>query len=410
MRIAITGASGFLGRQLVPLLLERSAQLLLIGRDPAALRTLFPRCDAVGYGNLAAAAGFDSLLHLAVINNDQSADPTAIQRVNVDLPASLCREASILGIGTFIFVSSTHALDLGNLSEYAASKRLALGQLSGIAGIDKYVLYLPAIVGNELAGTLGWINRLPRSLRTIALLAAGSMKPTVRVDRIVEAIEDLQPENGAALTEMIVTNGQRHNSVFSKVKRFTDLAFAFLIILLLWWLMLIIWVAIRLQSPGPGIFRQERVGRNEQVFTCLKFRTMYLSTPNAGTHEVSAASVTPLGHFLRRTKLDELPQVINILRNDMSLVGPRPCLPTQHAMIAERQSQGVFAIKPGITGLAQIRGIDMSEPAALAACDREYLLLQSLLLDLRIIIQTARGSGSGDNVATIPSGRTADDP
>jgi lipopolysaccharide/colanic/teichoic acid biosynthesis glycosyltransferase len=126
---------------------------------------------------------------------------------------------------------------------------------------------------------------------------------------------------------------------------------------------------------------------------------MYVSAPNAGTHEVPASAVTPLGHFLRRTKLDELPQVINILRNDMSLVGPRPCLPTQSDMIVERRSLGVFEIKPGITGLAQVRGIDMSNPVGLAACDREYLQLQSLLLDTKIILQTARGAGAGDNVA-----------
>ncbi|MFN4210981.1 MAG: sugar transferase, partial [Devosia sp.] len=218
------------------------------------------------------------------------------------------------------------------------------------------------------------------------------------------AILDLPPGEGGPVRQVIVADGQGDNPVFSKTKRFVDLGFALSIIILLWWAMLIIWAAIRLQSPGPGIFRQERVGRNEQVFTCLKFRTMYISAPNVGTHEVPAASVTPLGHFLRRTKLDELPQVINILRNDMSLVGPRPCLPNQASMIAERRAQGVFEIKPGITGLAQVRGIDMSDPAGLAACDREYLLLQSLLLDVKIILQTARGAGSGDNVATVPPG------
>ncbi|MDY6964184.1 MAG: sugar transferase, partial [Pseudomonadota bacterium] len=208
----------------------------------------------------------------------------------------------------------------------------------------------------------------------------------------------------------IVADGQGDNPVFSKTKRFIDLAFALSIIVLLWWAMVIIWVTIRLQSPGPGIFRQERVGRNEQVFTCLKFRTMYLSAPNVGTHEVPAAAVTPLGHFLRRTKLDELPQVINILRNEMSLVGPRPCLPNQASMILERRAQGVFEIKPGITGLAQVRGIDMSDPAGLAACDREYLQLQSLLLDVKIILQTARGAGSGDNVATVQTDADDDRP
>ncbi|MDY6949369.1 MAG: NAD-dependent epimerase/dehydratase family protein, partial [Pseudomonadota bacterium] len=133
MRIAITGASGFVGRQLVPLLVERGVQVLLIGRDPDALSGTFSQCKAVGYDQLSAASSFDALLHLAVINNDQHADAAEIQRVNVDLPVALCREASELGIGRFIFVSSIHALDQDNLSDYAKSKRLAVERLSGLS-------------------------------------------------------------------------------------------------------------------------------------------------------------------------------------------------------------------------------------------------------------------------------------
>lgn len=399
MRIAVTGASGFIGRQLVPLLKARGCDILLVGRDPAKLNILFPSMETTTYTGLwQMAAGFDALLHLAVLNNDQVADRAEFDRVNLDLPVELCQNAQAAGIGTFIFISSTHTLDRGNKTNYAASKRGAVERLAETGGIRKWVLHLPAVVGDELAGKLAVADRLPAPLRGLAVLVLGSLKPTVHVSHLADTIVDLEPFEGNGIRQCIVADGQRDNPIFSKTKRFIDLAFAISIVLLLWWAMIIIWVAIKLQSPGPGIFRQRRVGRNEEEFTCLKFRTMLVSAPNVGTHEVPVAAVTPIGHFLRRTKLDELPQVINILRNQMSLVGPRPCLPNQTDMILERRSQGVFEIKPGITGLAQVRGIDMSDPAGLALCDREYLQLQSLVLDAKIILQTATGAGSGDKV------------
>jgi lipopolysaccharide/colanic/teichoic acid biosynthesis glycosyltransferase len=101
---------------------------------------------------------------------------------------------------------------------------------------------------------------------------------------------------------------------------------------------------------------------------------------------------------MRSSKLDELPQVWNIIRNEISLVGPRPCLPIQTQLIDERRERGVLAVKPGITGLAQVNGIDMSDPARLAKCDARYVRLQSLLLDIRLIISTALGRGNGDRV------------
>lgn len=182
------------------------------------------------------------------------------------------------------------------------------------------------------------------------------------------------------------------------IKRCIDLAIAIGIIAVLWWALILVWALVKFTSPGPGIFAQSRVGRNGRVFTCYKFRTMAKDTRDAGTHEVSAASVTRVGRFLRRTKLDEIPQVWNILRNELSLVGPRPCLPVQTELVAARQELGVLDIKGGITGWAQIKGVDMSDPRKLAVLDREYMEQRSLMLDLKIILATATGSGQGDKV------------
>ncbi len=157
-------------------------------------------------------------------------------------------------------------------------------------------------------------------------------------------------------------------------------------------------IAIRWTSRGPAIFRQTRIGLNEQPFTCLKLRTMYADTRDAPSHETSASAVTPIGHWLRRLKLDELPQLWNIIVGEMSFVGPRPCLPSQTELIAARRARNLYCIRPGITGVAQVAGIDMSDPERLAAADAAYLSNMSIAADLRLILMTALGAGRGDRV------------
>lgn len=146
--------------------------------------------------------------------------------------------------------------------------------------------------------------------------------------------------------------------------------------------------AIRLTSAGPVIFSQTRVGREGAPFRCHKLRTMRHGTPSVPTHEARASEVTSVGRFLRRSKIDELPQLWNVLAGEMSLVGPRPCLPTQGRLIDERRKRGVLALVPGISGLAQVNGIDMSDPVACAEKDAEYLRTRSLRLDLAILFRT----------------------
>jgi O-antigen biosynthesis protein WbqP len=150
-------------------------------------------------------------------------------------------------------------------------------------------------------------------------------------------------------------------------------------------------IAVRLSSDGPAIFRQTRVGRDGSVFTCLKLRTMYVDTPHAPSHHTGAAAITPVGRWLRRLKIDELPQLWNVMSGDMSIVGPRPCLPSQHELIVARKRLGVDRIRPGITGVSQVAGLDMSEPQRLAAKDSTYLADMSVPRDISIMLQTFLG-------------------
>ena len=160
-------------------------------------------------------------------------------------------------------------------------------------------------------------------------------------------------------------------------------------------ILLLIIVAIRLQSPGNAIFAQIRVGKNGRPFTCYKFRTMHSGTANLPTHQVQASAVTALGGTLRRLKIDEVPQLWNVLIGDMSLVGPRPCLPSQIELVEARRRLGVLEVRPGITGLAQVRGVDMSDANRLAEIDAKYVRSQSLLGDFALIGDTLRGKGVG---------------
>ena len=162
---------------------------------------------------------------------------------------------------------------------------------------------------------------------------------------------------------------------------------------------LLVLIVIGFFDTGSPIFRQERVGRDKQPFTLVKFRTMKLDTASVASHLASASAITPFGHFLRRTKLDELPQLWNVLKGEMSLVGPRPGLFNQEELTVARDLKGVFAVRPGITGLAQVNEIDMSTPELLARTDAEMIRTMSLVNYFKYILMTVTGSGSGDRVA-----------
>ena len=155
---------------------------------------------------------------------------------------------------------------------------------------------------------------------------------------------------------------------------------------------------IGLFDTGSPVFRQERVGRNQQPFVLVKFRTMAVDTASVASHLASTASITKLGGFLRKTKLDELPQLWNVLKGEMSLVGPRPGLFNQLELTQARDGRGVFSVRPGITGLAQVNDIDMSTPELLAETDAKMIRELSIKNYFKFIFQTVLGAGAGDRV------------
>jgi O-antigen biosynthesis protein WbqP len=179
--------------------------------------------------------------------------------------------------------------------------------------------------------------------------------------------------------------------------RIFDILFSFLGLLFLSPILMVLMI-IGYFDTGSPLFRQERVGMNQKPFQLFKFRSMHVNTQLVATHLVQVSAITKWGSFLRKSKLDELPQLFNVLMGDMSLVGPRPNLHNQLELIEERAKRGVYLIRPGITGLAQINKIDMSTPQLLAETDAKMIDHLNVWYYFKYIFLTVFGKGFGDRV------------
>ena len=179
--------------------------------------------------------------------------------------------------------------------------------------------------------------------------------------------------------------------------RFFDFLFSLLGLLFLSPILFTLLLICYLDTGSP-IFCQVRVGLGKKPFNLMKFRSMYLNAPSVATHLVCASSITRFGGYLRRSKLDELPQLWNVFVGNMSLVGPRPNLLNQEELIIERESRGVYLVRPGITGLSQIKKIDMSTPKFLAETDEEMIKGMNILQYFKYIFLTFFGKGFGDRI------------
>lgn len=384
MKIVIAGASGRIGRALVPQLLASGHDLVLVGRKaPVGFGSDTLCCD---YDTMESQAfDADILLNLAVANTDTTASVSQFHRANCEFASELAARASALKIKRFLHVSSVHALDPFNKSAYAISKRDGDAAIMAMPG-SHVVLYLGLAYGRALPLRLPLIKFLPSWVLSIVK----SLKPTSDIDRLTSYINQ-NTENAAvqlAKLQFLLIDDKNETFTYRLLKRSMDLGVSVCGLALIGWLMMMIWCAVKLDSKGPGLFRQQRVGQFGRMFTCYKFRTMAIGTPEIGTHEVATTSITRLGHFLRRTKLDELPQLYNIVRNDMSLIGPRPSLNSQEELITARVSKNVLRAKPGLSGLSQINGIDMSDPVRLAEWDARAAALRGIIPEFSWLLKS----------------------
>ncbi|MEO4054119.1 sugar transferase [Solibacillus sp. CAU 1738] len=174
------------------------------------------------------------------------------------------------------------------------------------------------------------------------------------------------------------------------MKRLFDIILSFIAIIIFSVPMLVISTAIKLNSKGPILFKQQRIGKDGVHFEIYKFRSMYVETPNVSTEALGdpTSYITPVGKFIRKTSLDELPQLINILKGDMSIVGPRPALYNQYELIEMRDKLGVNNVRPGLTGYAQVMGRDLISDEKKVDYDKYYLENMTLLFDMKIIRMT----------------------
>jgi len=185
------------------------------------------------------------------------------------------------------------------------------------------------------------------------------------------------------------------------VKRLFDLAMALVAAVFLALPILLVALAVRYSSPGPALYWSDRVGRNNQIFKMPKFRSMRIDTPAVATHLLDNPSqwLSPIGSFLRKSSLDELPQLWSILKGDMSFVGPRPALFNQHDLIALRTEKGIHELVPGLTGWAQVNGRDEIPIPQKVELDAQYLKRKSFLFDLKILWMTVLKVTAGKGVS-----------
>ncbi len=396
MKVAITGASGFVGKQIVPCFSSNGDTLLLIGRDKAKLKKLFPNHKYSDYGEIdQSIKDYDILIHLSALNNNHSNKSlNDYIHINVNLALDVFKKAKKSGVKKIYNFSTVHCLQSNKTDHYTISKRNLLDHIDRNAELNVTSILLPAIYGEVFSNKLSFLNSFPKNIRQLFVKIISSFKATISISKIYDFL--IQEYTDIHSKTVIIANDQNINFFYRTWNKIIDISFIIFVLIGFWWLLILIFVVIKCSSDGPAIYKQKRVGKCMNEFICYKFRTMKTDTPSLATHNIAQSNVTNVGRVLRKYKLDELPQIINLIKGEMSLIGPRPCLPNQLDLIEQRAKRNIFDLHPGITGWAAINDIDMSDPKLLAKTDEEYLKLRSIYIDIKIISNTILGSGLRD--------------
>ncbi len=395
-KILVTGASGYIGVPLIELLSKSNYDVSVVGRNKEKLRQLFPHVNSFSYKELdPKKLEFDYVIHLAVANNDKKISSEDFYKTNVKLLGDLLSFSKHSKVTKFFNLTSLHVFSKRE-NTYVKTKKKALSLIDAEQAFSICNIFLPAVYGDDLKGKLKILSMFPKKIRSITMYVLSSMVPVIERQRLCNQIVELVGKKKIE-KDIFFYDDKNRNIIFKAIKISVDVSFALTVIVVFSWLLISISLLIKLNSRGTILFTQDRVGERGRIFKIYKFRTMKIGTKNVGTHRIHEESITSFGKILRKTKLDELPQVINILFGQMSLIGPRPGMPTQKSLFREREKRGVYAVKPGISGYSQLNNIDMSAPKKIAEWDQRYIAMRSIIFEFKLLLYTFT-NGFGDRV------------